>query len=125
MALEVPVVNIVYMRGDSRPITFKLTKDAAGNPKDLTGWTAPVLAVNEDPVPEDTTDELFKVDGAEATIVVPETGGLISFTPKTDATGSDQEPGVYYYNGQALDNNGKKTTFVKGTFTIEQDIAKD
>lgn len=119
MALETPVVDLSYKRGDSRPIPFALTK-ADGSIQDLTGYSAAVLSVHSEPKPPDTSTELFKVTG---TIVAA--AGTISFSPAEDATGSDQEPGRYYYDAQVLDANSKKLTFAEGTFTLTQDRAKD
>jgi len=120
MALETPVVDIEYKRGDSRAIVFKLTNADTGDALDLTGWTAPVLAVNSEATPTDTSNELFKVTGS---VLTPATAGKISFSPTT--TDTDQTPATYFYDAQALDADTGKLTFVQGKFKIVQDIAKD
>ena len=99
-ALETPVVDIDYKRGDSRAIIFALTDSATG------------LAL-------DDLTELFKVTG----VIPTPTDGRISFSP-TDVQ-SDQTPGTYFYDAQVLDAASGKQTFVKGKFKISQDIAKD
>jgi hypothetical protein len=120
MALEVTEVNLEYVRGDSKPITFVLS-DENGTIIDLTGYTLPVLSVHSDPNPVDLTTEKFTING-----VIPVfTDGKISFIPAEDATGSDQTPDVYFYDAQVLDAGGNKITFVKGRFTLIQDKAKD
>jgi len=120
MALETPVINITYKRGDSWAIIFVLTDATTGLPLDLTGYTLPVLAVNEESAPTDTVNELFNVagvfDGDRAT-------GRISFSPTI--TDSDQTPGTYFYDAQVLNLTGGKMTFVEGDFAITQDRAKD
>lgn len=125
MALETPVVDLEYKRGDSKPIVFVLKDKATGNPLDLTGYTLPVLSVHNTKDPTDITTELFKIDGAGATIPAPVTDGKIQFIPAEDATGSDQTPETYFYDAQVLDAAGNKCTFVEGAFKITQDKAKD
>lgn len=120
MALETPVVDITYKRGDSRAITFKVINIETGDPLDLTGYASPVLAVNSDPVPTDTTDEKFKVTG---TIDPTPSTGRISFSPTT--VQSDLTPDTYFYDAQVIDASGGLLTFVQGKFKIVQDIAKD
>jgi hypothetical protein len=120
MALETPVIDITYKRGDSRPLVFVLSDKNTGTALDLTGYTAPVLAVNSEAAPTDVTNELFKVTGV---IDATPTTGRISFTPTT--TNSDQTPGTYFYDAQVLDASGNKLTFVEGKFKITQDRAKD
>jgi len=120
MALETPVINITYKRGDSRAIVFVLSDSATGTALDLTGYTLPVLAVNSEATPVDITNQLFTVSGV---IDADPTTGRISFSPTT--TDSDQNPGTYFYDAQIIDPNSGKLTFVAGEFTIEQDIAKD
>ncbi len=119
MALETPVVDITYKRGDSRPIIFQLS-DENGDALDLTGYTAAILAVNEEPTPTDTVNELFTVMGV---IDVIPTTGRISFSPTI--IDSDQLPSTYFYDAQVLDASSGKLTFVGGKFKIVQDIAKD
>jgi hypothetical protein len=118
MALETPIFNLEYKRGDSRAIIFELVNKATGEALDLTSWNTPVLAVNSDKNPTDETGQKFKVSGS-----VDDVNGWIIFSPTT--TDSDQTPAGYYYDAQVIDNNGGKFTFVKGKFKIVQDIAKD
>ncbi len=120
MALETSVVDITYKRGDSRAIIFALTDASTGAALDLTGYTAPVLAVNSLATPPDITTEVFKVTG---TVVVPNTDGKISFAPTSVQT--DEPPDTYFYDAQVVDAATGLLTFVKGKFKIEQDIAKD
>jgi hypothetical protein len=119
MALETPVVDLEYRRGDSRAIVFVLTDSSSGAALDLTGYTSPVLAVNSEPTPGDDTNELFKVTGT----IVDAAAGKVSFAPTT--TDSDQTPSTYFYDAQIIDAAGGKLTFVRGKFAIKQDIAKD
>lgn len=120
MALETPVINITYKRGDSRPLVFVLSDQVTGLPLDITGYTLPVLAVNTEQEPVDITGQLFTITGA---IDVDPTTGRISFTPTT--TNSDQTPNTYFFDAQVLDASSNKLTFVEGEFAITQDIAKD
>ncbi len=120
MALETPIIDITYKRGDSRAIVFKLTDADTKLPLNLTGYTAPVLAVNSLPLPPDVTTELFKVTGVVD--AVPTTG-LISFSPTT--VQSDATPNTYFYDAQVIDGDSGLLTFVEGKFKITQDKAKD
>lgn len=120
MALEVPVIDLAYKRGDSRPIVFVLTNKETGKPLDLTGYSSPVLAVNTLSNPPDATTELFKVTGVIDADVAT---GRISFTPTSVQT--DEDPAVYFYDAQVLDAASGVLTFVEGKFTLSQDRAKD
>ncbi|MHA1859144.1 MAG: hypothetical protein ACTSUU_06835 [Candidatus Thorarchaeota archaeon] len=120
MALEVTTINITYKRGDSRPMVFVLSDKVTGLPLDITGYTAPVQAVNTEQEPTDTTNQQFLVTGV---IDADPTTGRISFTPTT--TDTDLTPNTYFYDAQVLDALGNKLTFVEGEFVITQDIAKD
>jgi hypothetical protein len=119
-ALETPEVHIAYKRGDSRAIVFQLTNAVTGAALDLTGWTVPVLAVDSKKDPTDELTQLFKVTG---TISSPPTDGQIAFSPTTVQT--DETPGNYFYDAQALDSSGGLLTFVEGKFKLTQDITKD
>jgi hypothetical protein len=120
MALETPVIDITYKRGDSRAIVFKLTDEDTGLALDLTGYTAPVLAVNTLPTPPDVSTELFKVTGD---FDADRTTGRIGFSPTT--VQSDEAPDTYFYDAQVVDAAGGLLTFVEGKFKITQDKAKD
>ena len=120
MALETPVINLTYKRGDSRPIPFVLSNSVTGVALDLTSYTSPVLAVNTLSEPPDDTTEVFKVVG---TFDADRTTGKISFSPTT--ANSDQTPETYFYDAQVLDAAGQKLTFVEGDFVLTQDRAKD
>ena len=84
MALETPVINLTYKRGDSKPIVFVLK--SGGVALDLTGYTLAVLSVHSEKDPLTIATEVFQIDG---TIPIF-TDGKISFIPATDNTGSDQ-----------------------------------
>lgn len=120
MALEVTTIDITYKRGDSRAIIFTLTDSETNGPLDLTGYTAPVLAVNSDATPSDITNEQFKVTGV---IDVDPLTGRIAFSPTSVQT--DINPDVYFYDAQVVDAASGILTFVQGQFVIAQDIAKD
>lgn len=120
MALETPVVHLEYKRGDSRAIVFVLSDKVTGDPLDLTGYTAPVMAVNSDPVPVTIADELFKVTGV---IDGDPTTGRVSFSPTSVQT--DETPSTYFYDAQIVDAASGLLTFVEGNFVLKQDRAKD
>lgn len=120
MALETPVIDITYKRGDSRAIIFKITDEDTKLPLDLTGYSAPVLAVNTEATPTTTTNEVFKVTGV---FDADRLTGRIAFSPTT--TDSNQTPSTYFYDAQVLDAASGVLTFVGGKFKIVQDIAKD
>jgi len=124
-SLETAVVDLTYKRGDSKPIVFILKDKSTKLPLDLTGYTLPVFSVHSTKDPVDITTEIFKIDGAGATIPVPVTDGKIQFIPAEDGTGSDQTPETYFFDAQVLDASGNKCTFVEGQFKLTQDKAKD
>ena len=75
MALEIPVINLEYKRGDSKPIVFVLK--AGGVAVDLSGYSLPVMSVHTTKDPVDVTTELFKISG---TIPIP-ANGKVQFIP--------------------------------------------
>lgn len=119
MALETPVIDIAYKRGDSKPLIFVL-KDSAGVVVDISAYTDPVLSVHNSATPTDVATEQFKVVG---TLPGGGTDGKVSFIPLITET--DLDPDVYFYDAQILDAAGNKITFVEGQFAISQDRAKD
>ena len=119
MALEIPVINLEYKRGDSKPIVFVLK--AGGVAVDLSGYSLPVMSVHTTKDPVDVTTELFKISG---TIPIP-ANGKVQFIPAINDTGSDQLPDTYFYDAQVLDALGNKATFVEGKFKLTLDKAKD
>lgn len=109
-------IDLTPKRGDTRRHTF-LIKDANGVVIPITNWTLFVLSIHtvKDPVDATTEEEsiagVLSTDGAD---------GRVHFTPAGTLV-----VGKYYYDAQGLDENGEKTTFVEGKYTVDQDRAKD
>lgn len=108
---------ITRYRGDTAPDEITIT-DAAGNPRDLTGFTL-FLTVNEERDPVDVSNQLFQMEGV---VQSPATAGVVRFTPT--AAQADQTPGVYFYDVEYEDPSGFVKTLVKDIYIFEQDITK-
>lgn len=109
--------SISMYRGDSYPITLKLTDSTSGAVIDLTGASL-LMTVDTLENPVDATTKLFNVTGVLAT---DPTTGVVQFTPTAANTAV---VGTYYYDVQLTDADGNVRTVVKSTFTITQDITK-
>jgi hypothetical protein len=106
--------DIERKRGDTRRIVFRVTD--GGVAVDISTWTAFKLAIDPSKAPVDGTTKLAELTGAISS------GGLdgrVHFIPSGTI-----EPGSYFYDAQALDSNGEKTTFSEGKYKLTQDITK-
>ena len=110
----VSTVDISRKRGDTRRISFEITSDGA--PVDISAWTNFKLTVDPSKAPADDTTKLEQMTGA---ITSGGTDGRVHFIP----TGTI-DPGKWFYDGQAIDDNGEKVTFAEGKYTVTQDITK-
>ena len=119
--------DLCYTRGDTAPIVLRLSSD--GSAFDLTGWTGFVLTVDPS---EEPTDALNNVDALPGTIRAPATDGVLEFVPSgldetaKRANSEAWPPGDYFYDVQAINPAGQRTTLLKagGAFQILQDITK-
>lgn len=112
--MAITVIDIEKKRGDTRRHTF-IVKDS-GVAVDISAWTSFVLSVHSVKDPVDATTELESMTGA---LSAGGTDGRCHFIPDgTLATGK------HYYDVQALDSNGEKTTFAEGEYKVNQDRAK-
>ena len=107
-------IDITRRRGDTKRVTFKLA-DTNGSPIDLTDWTNFTLTVNSEEAPVDATNQVAQQVGN----VVDAKGGRVYFV--VDGTVAI---GDYFYDMQAIDDNGEKTTLVSGSYFVVQDITK-
>ncbi len=107
--------NIERKRGDTRRITFSLMDGASV--VDISQWTDFRLTVDPNKAPEDDSTKVSEIDG---TLSTDGTDGRVYFIP----TGLIPA-GAYFYDAQAIDSNGEKTTFSEGKYKVTQDITKD
>lgn len=105
-------IDITRVRGDTYAETLVVTSPDVGFT--LVGG-AVVLAVNRQPEPADTTDQLFVLTGT----VLDAT--RVRFTPTTEQAAI--APGVYYYDVQ-LTAAGVVYTVARGRWIVLQDRAK-
>ena len=104
-------VDITRKRGDTRRISFTITQDGA--PVDVSAWTGLKMTVDPSKAPETSATMVEQMLGAVGA------GGVVYFVP----TGTI-EPGKYFYDCQAVDDNGEKVTFAEGKYSVTQDITK-
>ena len=109
--------NITRKRGDTCGIVFRIKKADGVTDEDISTWTNFLLTVDPSKAPTDALANVFQAVGA---FVTDGTDGRVRFFPPgTTGVGS------YYYDVQALDNDGKKCTPVQGKYKLTQDITKD
>ena len=108
-------VNLKRKRGDTNFIPFQI-QDSDCNPVDISLWTGFLLTIDTRKTPDDATTVLQQITGT----IIDAALGRIGFSP--DGT---LDPGRFYYDAQATDDNGKKRTFAEGRYTVSQDITKD
>ena len=118
--MAVFVIDITRTRGDDKRMTFTV-KDSEGALVPINAWTLFVMAVHSVEDPVDDTTLVYSMAGVFTT---DGTDSKIYFKPTT-LQADDTAPEVYYYDAQALDANGEKCTFVRGSYTINQDRTKD
>lgn len=113
--MTVTVADITRKRGDTRRITFAITQ--GGAPLNIAAWSGFKMTIDPSKAPVDGSTRVEQLVGQKSTTG---TDGKMFFVP----TGL-VEPGRYYYDCQALDDNGEKITFAEGKYTVLQDITKD
>ena len=109
--------NIERKRGDTKGIVFVIKQADEVTVVDISTWTAFTLTVDPSKAPADAAANEFQATGA---FVTDGSDGKIRFYPP-----GTTDVGKYYYDVQALDNDGKKCTPVEGKYKLTQDITKD
>ena len=109
-------IDISKKRGDTRRHTFVI-RDARGQVVDVSTWTAFKMAVDPNREPATSDNNVDTMTGA---LTSDGTDGRVYFIPSGTVA-----PGDYFYDAQALDQNGEKVTFVHGEYDIRQDVTKD
>ena len=107
-------VDITRKRGDTRRIAFIITQDGA--PVNVSAWTGFRMTVDPSKAPETADTLVAQILGAVSTTGAD---GRVHFVP----TGTI-EPGKYYFDCQAIDDDGEKVTFAEGRYSVSQDITK-
>ena len=118
MATDVPTADLTRTRGDTYRIVFRI-KDDANVSVDISTWTDFLLTVDPAKDPVDATNNVGQITG----VVIDGPNGRVAFSPS--GTVADATPNKYYYDCQAVDDNGEKRTFIKGKYEVKQDITKD
>ena len=112
--------DIVYKRGDTKPIRLTIIDKATKQPADITGC-AFLFTVDPEPEPTDDSNNLFALVG----VVDPDqvaNKGKVKFEPSETNSGT---VGFYFFDVQMVDTSGYKDTFVGPLkFDIMQDIGK-
>jgi len=119
------VIDIERKRGDTKRITFTvkaLVLDPVTNKNvltvvDISGWSDFLMTIDPSKAPTDALGNLGQVTGA---LLTDGLDGKMFFIP----TGTIAV-GKHFYDVQALDDNGEKSTVVEGKYTLIQDITKD
>ena len=106
--------DISIKRNDTRRHIFILQE--SGVVLDISGWTSFEFAVNTEKLPVDDSNQIGIMTGF---LVTDGTDGAVYFVPP-----GSWAIGKYFYDAQSLDSNGERITFVKGKYTIVQDITK-
>lgn len=114
--MAITVIDIKRKRGDTKRITLTV-RDSSKVIVDISLWTGFLLTVNSEKKPIDASNQIEQYAGVLST---DGTDGRVHFIP----TGNEPV-GKYYYDVQALDSNGEKTTILEGSFEFEQDRTKD
>lgn len=109
---------IQRFRGDTHPEKILLRNAITLQIVDLTGCTNIQLSVSNRQNPTDGI-YLIQLNGSAP---APATG-VVEF-PYTQPQADLLAPGIYYYDIQLLDAQGKKFTVVKSEYRIVQDINK-
>lgn len=107
-------LKITRFRGDTYPDNFTIKTN--GSPVDITGFSFILTLSNkENPT---TESPVYSING----VIENASSGIVSFSPTTE--NANQPNGVYYYDVEMTDGDGKKRTLVKSTYTYNQDISK-
>ena len=109
-------MNIERFRGDTKNIKKRAISKATGVQQDITGWSF-LLTVDSLENPTDSATQIFQVAG----VLSEPLSGYFDF-PISAAEADNL--GVFYYDIQAIDSGGLKSTLDKGSFTFTQDITK-
>jgi hypothetical protein len=112
--MTVTVADITRKRGDTRRITFVITQD--GVPLNIAAWSGFRMTIDPSKAPADSSTLVEQLVGEQSTNGAD--GKMFFISTGTIA------PGKYYYDCQALDDNGEKVTFAEGKYTVSQDITK-
>ena len=106
-------IDINRKRGDTRRISFEIISE--GVAVDISTWTSFLLTVDPSKAPDDDTTKLEQMNG----VISNGPSGRVHFVPSgTIAVGK------WFYDCQAIDDNGEKVTFAEGKYNVTQDITK-
>lgn len=102
-------------RGNTKRLSY-CVEDEQRQPIDITGWSF-TLTIDREENPSDTSTQLESINA----IINDAEEGCFYFPMSETA---DIEPGDYFYDIKAIDNNAETETLRKGEITFEQDISK-
>ncbi len=106
--------DISRTRGDTYRI--RRTVKVSGVVVDITDWTFK-LTINKVAKPADETDQVAQIAG----VIIDAPNGVVDFTPlEADV----ETAGSFFFDIEAIDSGGAKTTPDRGQFILTQDITK-
>lgn len=107
--------DIIRFRGDTTVIQRTIKNDA-GAVLNIAGWTL-WLTINAEARPSDVTNEMAQMSGT----VTDAPNGVVEFQPTADQV---DYVGVFFFDIQAIDASGVKSTLNHARFIFLQDITK-
>jgi len=109
-------MDMTRARGDTYGDEFIIKSKNTKLPIDITDYLF-YLTLNKIINPSSTTDQLYSLVGTTISAL----DGRVEFAP--NSVQADQV-GVFYYDIQMIDGNGRKRTIQKGKYIYTQDITK-
>lgn len=108
-------LNLLRKRGDTKRQGF-VVEDNNGRPVDISGWADFKLGIDSLSEPADGSTSIASLVGH---ITTDGLDGRVHFiVPGNIPAGS------YFYDAQAVDENGEVGTFVEGVWRVKEDRAK-
>ena len=111
------MTDITRKRGDTYAEEKEVISATTGLPMNISGYSF-LLTVDPAEKPTDDANNVFQVTG----VITDATNGLVEFAPSPAQ--ADRYPGVYFYDIQMTDGDGRIRTIETGKYTVEQDITK-
>lgn len=110
------MAKITRYRGDTAADQITVT-DNSGTVINISSYTF-ILTISAAKAPVSTEGLLATVSG----VIASAAAGQVEFV--FSSTQADQAPGVYYYDVQMVDNNGRVSTIVRDKYEFIQDLTK-
>lgn len=108
-------INVKRKRGDTDFEVFRVLTESDCSVVDISNWTDFFLTVDTLREPPDPFTSVEVISG----VIIDGPLGRVGFSPLGNLA-----VGRYFYDVQALNDNGKKKTIAQGRWVIKQDITK-